>query len=156
MEKNRARNKLSVSYLRRNPGASGLCSGLHILSRSPSSLVCASIDSSLTGGDRELQAGLDESVRNDSLPLNNTFWNNKEKYFFRSTVLSSIVCMNVTWSKPPSPTHFGGAKADGSGKLDGNGLTNAPPPLNGLPVVFAVDTAGCKKWGGNPCSKCAP
>lgn len=60
-----------------------------------------------------------------------------------------------TWSKP-SPTHFGGANADGSGKFDGNGFTNAPPPLNGLPVVFACDTAGCRKWGGKPCNKWAP
>lgn len=38
----------------------------------------------------------------------------------------------LTCSIPPSPTHLGGAKADGNGKLDGNGLTNAPPPLNGV------------------------
>lgn len=39
------------------------------------------------------------------------------------------------------PRHFGGAKADGSEKLDGNGLTNAPPPP--LNVVDADVTAGC-------------
>lgn len=57
-------------YLRRNPGASGERSGLQMRSRSPSSLVWASSDSSLTGGDNDVHAGLDESVRNDSLPLN--------------------------------------------------------------------------------------
>lgn len=51
------------------PGVSGLRAGLQILSRSPSSLVCPSIDSSFTGGDSEAHAGLDESVRNDSLPV---------------------------------------------------------------------------------------
>lgn len=50
------------------PGVSGLRAGLQILSRSPSSLVCPSIDSSLAGGESDAQAGLDESVRNDSLP----------------------------------------------------------------------------------------
>jgi hypothetical protein len=53
----------------RNPGVSGLLLGLQSLSRSPSSLVCPSIDSSLAGGDNEAQAGLDESVRKDSLPV---------------------------------------------------------------------------------------
>jgi hypothetical protein len=53
----------------RNPGVSGLLLGLHNLSRSPSSLVCPSIDSSLAGGDNEAQAGLEESVRKDSLPV---------------------------------------------------------------------------------------
>lgn len=57
-------------YLRRKPDASGERSGLQMRSRSPSSLVCASNDSSLTGGDNDVHAGLDESVRNDSLPLN--------------------------------------------------------------------------------------
>lgn len=51
------------------PGVSGLRAGLWFRSRSPSSLVCPSIDSSLTGGDSDAQAGLDESVRNDSLPV---------------------------------------------------------------------------------------
>lgn len=59
-------------YLRLKPGVSGLLSGLQIRSLSPSSLVCPSSDSSFTGGDNELQAGDDESVRNDSLPLNST------------------------------------------------------------------------------------
>lgn len=59
-----------LKYLRRNPGASGERSGLQMRSRSPSSLVCASSDSSFTGGDSDVHAGLDESVRNDSLPLN--------------------------------------------------------------------------------------
>lgn len=54
--------------LRLNPGVSGLRSGgLHIRSLSPSSLVCPSNDSSFTGGDNDVHAGLDESVRNDSL-----------------------------------------------------------------------------------------
>lgn len=61
---------ISFVDLRRNPGTSGERSGLQIRSRSPSSLVWASSDSSLTGGDNDVQAGLDESVRNDSLPLN--------------------------------------------------------------------------------------
>jgi hypothetical protein len=52
-----------------NPGVSGLRFGLKILSRSPSSLVCPSIDSSFVGGDNDAQAGLDESVRNESLPV---------------------------------------------------------------------------------------
>lgn len=61
-------------HLRRKPAVpSGLRSGLQIRSRSPSSLVCASCDSSLTGGDNDAQAGDDESVRNDSLPLNSIF-----------------------------------------------------------------------------------
>jgi hypothetical protein len=51
------------------PGVSGLLAGLCILSRSPSSLVCPSIDSSFAGGDSEAQAGLDESVRKESLPV---------------------------------------------------------------------------------------
>lgn len=51
------------------PGVSGLRDGLQILSRSPSSLVCPSIDSSFAGGDNEAHAGLEESVRNDSLPV---------------------------------------------------------------------------------------
>lgn len=55
-------------YSLRKPGVSGLRDGLQILSRSPSSLVCPSIDSSFAGGDNEAHAGLDESVRNDSLP----------------------------------------------------------------------------------------
>lgn len=54
---------------RLNPGVSGLLDGLQILSRSPSSLVCPSIDSSFAGGDKEAQAGLEESVRKDSLPV---------------------------------------------------------------------------------------
>lgn len=53
----------------RKPGVSGLRAGLQILSRSPSSLVCPSMDSSLAGGESEAQAGLDESVLNDSLPV---------------------------------------------------------------------------------------
>lgn len=53
----------------RKPGVSGLLAGLWILSRSPSSLVCPSIDSSFAGGDSDAHAGLDESVRNDSLPV---------------------------------------------------------------------------------------
>lgn len=57
-------------YSRLKPGVSGDRSGLQIRSRSPSSLVCPSSDSSFTGGDNEVHAGLDESVRNDSLPLN--------------------------------------------------------------------------------------
>lgn len=48
-------------------------------SRSPSSLVCASSDSSLTGGDNDVQAGLDESVRNDSLPLNKILYECRKK-----------------------------------------------------------------------------
>lgn len=56
-------------HSRLNPGVSGLRDGLQILSRSPSSLVGPSIDSSFAGGDNEAQAGLDESVRNDSLPV---------------------------------------------------------------------------------------
>lgn len=59
--------------------------------------------------------------------------------------------MQFTCSRPP--THFGGANADGSGKLDGNGFTNAPPPLNGPPDVFADETAGCRKCGGKPCNR---
>uniref|UniRef100_A0A182LWN6 Uncharacterized protein n=1 Tax=Anopheles culicifacies TaxID=139723 RepID=A0A182LWN6_9DIPT len=57
-------------HLRRNPGVSGLRSGLQIRSRSrsPSSLVWPSSDSSLAGGDSDVQAGLDESVRKDSEP----------------------------------------------------------------------------------------
>lgn len=51
------------------PGVSGLLVGLSILSRSPSSLVCPSIDSSFAGGDNDAQAGLEESVRYDSLPV---------------------------------------------------------------------------------------
>lgn len=52
---------------RLNPGGSGLRDGLHIRSRSPSSLVlCPSMDSSLVGGERLVQAGLEESVRNGS------------------------------------------------------------------------------------------
>lgn len=56
---------------RLNPGVSGLRDGLQMRSRSRSlsSLVlCPSRDSSFVGGDRLVQAGLDESVRNDSLP----------------------------------------------------------------------------------------
>lgn len=66
--------KRAKQYSRLNPCVSGLFAGLQFLSRSPSSLVCPSNDSSLTGGDNEVHAGLDESVRNDSLlvppPLN--------------------------------------------------------------------------------------
>lgn len=57
-------------HSRLNPGVlSGLRSGVQIRSRwSPSSLVCPSIDSSLTGGDMEWHAGLEDSeVRKDSL-----------------------------------------------------------------------------------------
>lgn len=54
---------------RLNPGGSGLRDGLHIRSRSPSSLVLwPSIDSSFVGGERLVQAGLEESVRYGSLP----------------------------------------------------------------------------------------
>lgn len=64
----------------------------------------------------------------------------------------------LTWSIP-KPRHLGGAKADWRGRLDGNGLTNAPPPPNGL-VPEAVETAGfsgwCRKCGWKPCSKWAP
>lgn len=59
-----------IIYSLLKPGVSGLRDGLvHILSRSPSSLVCPSMDSSFAGGDSEAHAGLDESVRNDSLPV---------------------------------------------------------------------------------------
>jgi hypothetical protein len=65
--------KSSVSFMffnsLLNPGVSGLRLGLQSLSRSPSSLVCPSIDSSFAGGDNEAHAGLDESVRKDSLPV---------------------------------------------------------------------------------------
>lgn len=67
-------------YLRRNPGASGERSGLQMRSRSPSSLVCASSDSSFTGGESDVHAGLDESVRNDSLPLNKIPYEKNNKY----------------------------------------------------------------------------
>lgn len=43
-------------------------------SRSPSSLVWPSSDSSFTGGDSDVHTGLDESVRNDSFPLNSIPW----------------------------------------------------------------------------------
>lgn len=59
---------------RLNPGVSPglLRDGLHIRSRSrsPSSLVCPSMDSSFVGGESDVQAGLEESVRYDSLPPN--------------------------------------------------------------------------------------
>lgn len=63
-----------LSYLRLKPGTSGLRSGLQIRSRSPSSLVCPSRDSSFTGGDNDVHAGLEESVRKDSLPLNSILY----------------------------------------------------------------------------------
>lgn len=59
----------SIFHSLLKPGVSGLLFGLKILSRSPSSLVCPSIDSSFVGGERLAQAGLDESVRNESLPV---------------------------------------------------------------------------------------
>lgn len=62
--------KIASYNSRLKPEASGERSGLQIRSRSPSSLVCASNDSSFTGGESDVHAGLDESVRNDSLPLN--------------------------------------------------------------------------------------
>lgn len=61
-------------YSRLNPDASGDRSGLQMRSRSPSSLVWPSSDSSLTGGDSDVHTGLDESVRNDSFPLNSIPW----------------------------------------------------------------------------------
>lgn len=64
---------------------------------------------------------------------------------------ATITCSN------PRPTHFdGGAKADGSGKFDGNGFTNAPLLLNGLFAGLADARDGCKKCGGKLCSKWAP
>lgn len=65
---------VDLSYLRLKPGTSGLRSGLQIRSRSPSSLVCPSSDSSFTGGDNDVHAGLEESVRKDSLPLNSILY----------------------------------------------------------------------------------
>lgn len=138
-------------------------------SRSPSSLVWPSRDSSLTGGESDAHAGLDESVRNDSLPLNKTPYRWIDKIYIRYSlneinlyILNSFyVLMNkylrYTCSRP-RPTHFdGGANADGNGKFVGNGFTNAPPLLNGVVVGFVFDaTVGCKKWGGNVCNRCAP
>lgn len=58
--------------------------------------------------------------------------------------------LNLTCSRP-RPTHLvGGANADG------NGFTKAPPLLlNGLLAELADVTAGCRKWGGKPCNRCA-
>lgn len=90
------------------------------------------MDSSLAGGDNDAHAGLDESdVRNDSEPV---------------LLPNSSPFEKIFWSMP-NPRHLGGAKADGSGRFEGNGLTNAPPPPKGL-VPLAVDTAGlsgCRK-----------
>lgn len=44
----------------------------------------------------------------------------------------------------------------GGANADGNGLTKAPPLLlNGLLAELADVTAGCRKWGGKPCNRCA-
>lgn len=77
-------------YSRRNPDASGERSGLQMRSRSPSSLVCASSDSSLTGGDNDVQAGLDESVRNDSLPLNRIPYKNWMHFIEYRTLVEGV------------------------------------------------------------------
>lgn len=78
---------------------------------------------------------------------------NRERYVNSLTLEFNIFrlvnfIIVVTCSRPR-----GGANADGNGRLDGNGFTNAPPPLNGLPVVLADVTAGCKKCGGKPCKR---
>lgn len=154
-----------------NPGVSGLRLGLQSLSRSPSSLVCPSIDSSLTGGDNEAHAGLDESVRNDSLPVppvpaDELFPEPKSKplnleNFYQSSRFTRFPRKSsfkiLTWSKP-KPKHFGGAKAEGRERFDGNGFTKAPPLPNGL--EFADETAGFKCWwrkcGWKPCKRWVP
>jgi hypothetical protein len=124
--------------------------------------VCPSIDSSLAGGEREAQAGLDESVRNESLPVPpvppdellpepNSKPLNLENFYQSSRVITSTspaAASQILTCSRPKPKHFGGAKAEGSERFDGNGLTKAPPLPNGL--EFADDTAGLRCW----CRKC--
>uniref|UniRef100_A0A8W7PUQ3 Uncharacterized protein n=1 Tax=Anopheles coluzzii TaxID=1518534 RepID=A0A8W7PUQ3_ANOCL len=81
-------------------------------SRSPSSLVWPSSDSSLAGGDSDVQAGLDESVRKDSDPEPDEP-NSKplEKMFYDHLVAGLCGRIGREFPRPATPTalprHYG-------------------------------------------------